>query len=91
MFKIIYPKLLCSSFFILLFIITFNSVSNSSDIIFDEKKSSESDTNDGNQVQQDLDFYIINLFGNAVTLECEDIIFNKSSSLTINNNGYSKL
>ena len=51
----------------------------------------ENKINNSEKEQQELDFYIINLFKDTITIECEDSVLHKNKSIEINTNDYIKL
>ena len=78
----------------LLFLIIFNqSTSLANEIITNTNTQNmlESKINNSEAEQGKLDFYIINLFKDPITIECEDSVLHKNQSIEINSNEYIEL
>ena len=78
----------------LFFLITFNqSTSSANEIITNTNTENKLENKINNSVleKNDLDFYIINLFKDPITIECEDSTLHKNKSIEINTNDYIKL
>ena len=76
------------------FLIIFNQSTSSANKIITNTNTQnmlESKINNSEAEQGKLDFYIINLFKDPITIECEDSTLHKNQSIEINSNEYIEL